>query len=438
MKQMQGGARHPRRTGDRQEIVTAPVRAYVTGFDPFDGASSNASWEAVRQLPDVVGLVGADALVTRERIEVTFERAAVVGREALESPAPDVVLHVGMDSRARSVVLETTAHNDATARIPDNDGNRPTGRQVVPGGEPTLHATWPVSSLVGRLRAAGLPVIRSNDAGRYVCNATFYASLHAALSAPVEDEPLIGFVHVPPPETMAVERVVEVLGALVAELADVVRRRRAAVCDLGRLAVPRGERGLRLGVTGGIGSGKSTVARMLGAHGAHVVDADVLAREVVEPGTPGLAEIVEAFGPEALVPDGSLDRAGMAARVFTDPRARETLESITLPRVAQAAAERMEEAGPTGTAVYDVPLLVEGGMADLFDCVVVVESPLDLRLSRLEGRGLSRREALRRMAGQAGDAERRRIADVVLLNNGTTDDLADGVDWLWYGYLDRS
>nr|WP_043558442.1 dephospho-CoA kinase [Actinomyces israelii] len=186
-----------------------------------------------------------------------------------------------------------------------------------------------------------------------------------------------------------------------------------------------------MGLTGGIGSGKSTVARLLAARGARVVDADAIAREVVEPGSPALAAVVSAFGTTVLTADGALDRAALAGRVFTDPGARGVLEAITLPCIAQTAAQRMENAGPGGVAVYDVPLLVERGMDDLFDCVVVVEAPLALRIARLEERGLSREEAMSRMASQADDEERRRIADVLLLNNGTREDLADGVDWLW-------
>ncbi|MCZ0856499.1 dephospho-CoA kinase [Actinomyces israelii] len=186
-----------------------------------------------------------------------------------------------------------------------------------------------------------------------------------------------------------------------------------------------------MGLTGGIGSGKSTVARLLAARGARVVDADAIAREVVEPGSPALAAVVSAFGTTVLTADGALDRAALAGRVFTDPGARGVLEAITLPYIAQTAAQRMEDAGPGGVAVYDVPLLVERGMDDLFDCVVVVEAPLALRIARLEERGLSREEAMSRMASQADDEERRRIADVLLLNNGTREDLADGVDWLW-------
>jgi dephospho-coA kinase len=230
---------------------------------------------------------------------------------------------------------------------------------------------------------------------------------------------------------MPSSRVVEVLRALIVELADLVRRRRAARAGLGRLSVPRGDRVLRVGLTGGIGSGKSTVARLLAARGASIVDADAIAREVVEPGTPGLSEVVEAFGPTILTGDGALDRAALAERVFGDPGDRSRLEAITLPRIAQVAAHRMEEAGPGGVAVYDVPLLVEQAMEDLFDCVLVIETPPVLRLARLQSRGLSRQETDRRMAGQADDEERRRVADVLLLNNGTETDLADGVDWLW-------
>ena len=144
---------------------------------------------------------------------------------------------------------------------------------------------------------------------------------------------------------------------------------------------------------------------------------------------PRVAAAGEAAG--ELTADGALDRALLAERVFNDPDARGTLEAIMLPQVAQTAAQRMEAAAPGGVAVYDVPLLVEEGMEDLFDCVLVIETPPVLRLARLQSRGLSRQETDRRMAGQADDEERRRVADVLLLNNGAETDLADGVDWLW-------
>ena len=173
------------------------------------------------------------------------------------------------------------------------------------------------------------------------------------------------------------------------------------------------------------------MAGLLAARDAHIVDADVIAREVVEPGTPGFDAIVAAFGAELLTADGALDRALLAERVFNDPDARGTLEAIMLPQVAQTAAQRMEAAAPGGVAVYDVPLLVEEGMEDLFDCVMVVETPHALRLARLQRRGLTREDAESRIASQAGDEERRQVADIVLLNNGTRGDLADGVEWLW-------
>ena len=121
----------------------------------------------------------------------------------------------------------------------------------------------------------------------------------------------------------------------------------------------------------------------------------------------------------------------MACLIFSDPSARRRLEALTLPRIALEAAQEMERAGAGGVAVYDVPLLVEQGMADLFDSVVVVESPLEQRLERLERRGLERAEAMARMARQADDEARRALADVLLVNNGPEADLADGVAWLW-------
>lgn len=413
------------------DAADAPVTVHITGFEPFDGAASNASWDAVRFLPDTIGLVDGRADLTRELLPVTFAGAMAASGDAVERLRPDVVVHVGLRSGAGAVMLETTARNEAAARIPDNAGFQPIGEELVPGGPSELLATWPAAALVGRLGAAGLPVARSDDAGLYVCNATLYAALRTASRLSSPDRPVIGFVHVPPRETMPSSRVVEVLRALIVELADLVRRRRAARAGLGRLSVPRGDRVLRVGLTGGIGSGKSTVARLLAARGASIVDADAIAREVVEPGTPGLSEVVEAFGPTILTGDGALDRAALAERVFGDPGDRSRLEAITLPRIAQVAAHRMEEAGPGGVAVYDVPLLVEQAMEDLFDCVLVIETPPVLRLARLQSRGLSRQETDRRMAGQADDEERRRVADVLLLNNGAETDLADGVDWLW-------
>lgn len=197
---------------------------------------------------------------------------------------------------------------------------------------------------------------------------------------------------------------------------------------------PAGARALYVGLTGGIGSGKSTAAAALADLGATVVDADVLAREVVAPGTPGLAAVAAAFG-DVLRADGSLDRAALGARVFRDPGERARLEGIVLPLVA-ARAQRRLAAVPAGrVAVYDMPLLVEQRAASRFDYVVVVQAPCEVRLARLEGRGLGREEALARLASQASDEQRRAVADVVLDNSGTREELRAAIERLWADVL---
>jgi dephospho-CoA kinase len=188
---------------------------------------------------------------------------------------------------------------------------------------------------------------------------------------------------------------------------------------------------LRIGLTGGIGSGKSTVSRLLGEHGAVIVDADAIAREVVAPGTPGLAAIVEAFGAAVLAADGSLDRPRLAAVVFADPEARGTLDGIVHPLV-RARARELEAAAPPGAVVvHDVPLLVETGQGSAYDVVVVVEADPDMRVARLVERGLTAEDARARIAVQATDEERRAIADVVLDNSGTPEELAQQVERFW-------
>ena len=188
---------------------------------------------------------------------------------------------------------------------------------------------------------------------------------------------------------------------------------------------------LRIGLTGGIGSGKSTVSRLLAGHGAVIVDADVIAREVVEPGTPGLAAVVEAFGPGMLSAEGSLDRPALAAVVFGDPAARRRLDAIVHPLVRARAAEVAAAAPPDAVVVHDVPLLVETGQAATYDLVVVVQADLDTRVARLVQRGLTGEDARARMAAQATDEQRRAVADVVLDNSGTPEELARQVDRLW-------
>lgn len=189
---------------------------------------------------------------------------------------------------------------------------------------------------------------------------------------------------------------------------------------------------LRVGLTGGIGSGKSAVAARLAERGAVLIDADAVAREVVAPGTDGLAEIVAAFSDTVLDADGALDRAALGALVFADQTARRRLESITHPRVRARTAELTAAAAPDAIVVNDVPLLVEVGLAPTYHLVIVVQTAVPTRLERLaRDRGMSRAEAERRMAAQADDARRRAVADVVLTNDGSLADLHDAVDALW-------
>lgn len=189
---------------------------------------------------------------------------------------------------------------------------------------------------------------------------------------------------------------------------------------------------LRVGLTGGIGSGKSAVSSRLAARGAVVVDADLLAREVLEPGTDGLVEVVAAFGADVLAADGSLDRAALGRRVFGDESARRELEAIVHPRVRARAAELEAAAGQDAVVVHDIALLVETGQAGSFDVVVVVDVPLELALARLTGqRGMSKDEARARIAAQASRDERTGVADRVVDNTGTLAELEREVDALW-------
>ena len=187
---------------------------------------------------------------------------------------------------------------------------------------------------------------------------------------------------------------------------------------------------LRVGLSGGIGSGKSTVARALARRGAVVIDADAIAREVVEPGQPALAAVVERFGPEVMDGEGRLDRPRLAALVFDDAGARADLNAIVHPRVAVETARRIAAAPSDAVVVIDVPLLAEAARAG-YDVVVIVEAPEAVRVERLVGRGMSEGDARRRMAAQASDAERRRLADVILDNSGSENDLDPQIDALW-------
>jgi len=179
-----------------------------------------------------------------------------------------------------------------------------------------------------------------------------------------------------------------------------------------------------VGLTGGIGSGKSTVSGMLRELGAVVIDSDVLAREVVAPGTPGLAQVVEAFGAEVLAADGSMDRAKVGAIVFADPEQRRRLEAIVWPLVAAESAALAATAGPDDVVVHDIPLLVETGQETGFDAVVVVDVPVETQVERLvRDRGMDEQEARSRIAAQATREQRLAAATHVIDNTGTLEDL---------------
>jgi dephospho-CoA kinase len=191
-------------------------------------------------------------------------------------------------------------------------------------------------------------------------------------------------------------------------------------------------RTLHVGLTGGIGAGKSTVARLLTGHGAIVLDADLAARAVVEPGTEGLAEVARAFGPEVLRADGSLDRAALASVVFADEERRSRLNAIVHPRVRAWMAERAAAAPEGSVVVQDIPLLVEGGLVPLFDFVIVVDADDDTRITRLvRDRGMAEQEARARIAAQAPREQRNAAADRLIDNSGGPEELEKAVAELW-------
>ena len=190
---------------------------------------------------------------------------------------------------------------------------------------------------------------------------------------------------------------------------------------------------LLVGLTGGIGSGKSTVARLLERRGAVVIDADHLAREAVARGTTGFDRVVDTFGPGVLKPDGDLDRVRLAAIIFADPERRAALEAIVHPEVARRFGERVEELRDSGrVVVYVSPLLVELGLAPAFDVVVVVTASPHLRVSRVASdRDLSPEDVRARMAAQATDEQRMEVADVLVDNDGSLAELEPQIDRLW-------
>ncbi|MFC0528378.1 dephospho-CoA kinase [Phytohabitans kaempferiae] len=193
---------------------------------------------------------------------------------------------------------------------------------------------------------------------------------------------------------------------------------------------------LQIGLTGGIGAGKSAVAARLTERGATVIDSDRLAREVVEPGTDGLAEVVAAFGDEVLGADGALDRPALGARVFGDDGARRRLEAIIHPRVRERGKELLAAVAPDAIVVNDVPLLVEVGLAPTYHLVIVVDAAEATRVERLvRDRGMTPEQAHARIRAQVGEEERRAAADSLLRNDSTLADLRTRVDALWHERL---
>ncbi|MEU4261189.1 dephospho-CoA kinase [Streptomyces sp. NPDC025273] len=189
---------------------------------------------------------------------------------------------------------------------------------------------------------------------------------------------------------------------------------------------------LKVGLTGGIGAGKSEVSRLLVSYGAVLVDADRIAREVVEPGTPGLASVVEEFGAGILAADGTLDRPALGAIVFADPERLAALNALVHPLVGARSAELERAAGPGAVVVHDVPLLTENGLAPLYDLVVVVDATPRTQLDRLVRlRGMTESDARARMAAQATRQERLAVADLVIDNDGPLEDLEPQVRKVW-------
>jgi dephospho-CoA kinase len=191
---------------------------------------------------------------------------------------------------------------------------------------------------------------------------------------------------------------------------------------------------VRVGLTGGIGSGKSEVARRLAAHGAVIVDADVAAREVIEPGTPGFQQVIENFG--VLTREGTIDRERLAAIVFAEPDRRKILNAIIHPLVGEwmqdAEEAALAEHGPDVVIVHDVPLLAENGLKDMYDSVIVVDVPQELQIARLiAGRKMGPGQIRGRMAAQASREDRLAIADIVIDNSGSLADLDRRVDEVW-------
>jgi dephospho-CoA kinase len=195
---------------------------------------------------------------------------------------------------------------------------------------------------------------------------------------------------------------------------------------------------VKVGLTGGIGSGKSEVSRRLAGHGAVVIDADAVAREVVAPGTPGLAEITDVFGASVIGPDGALDRPRLGEIVFSDGTLREKLNAIVHPLVSERMLQIESSSPPGSVVVHDVPLLAENGLASLYDVVVVVDAPVATQLDRLVRlRGMPQAQAQARLDAQASREQRLAVADIVIDNSGSLAGLDRQVTDLWAELLRR-
>ena len=214
-------------------------------------------------------------------------------------------------------------------------------------------------------------------------------------------------------------------------VAAVVSAKLLAGSERRRQSLPRIRTVVRIGLTGGIGAGKSTVAHRFAELGAVVIDADALAREVVDPGSPGLTALVREFGAEILRPDGALDRPALGRLVFGDDGARARMNAIIHPLIAARTAPRLAEVPDDAVWVHDVPLLVENGLAPNYQLVVVVDAPVETRVRRLVGRGMGEDDARARIRAQATEVQRRAVADVWIDNAGTPEQAAAQVDACW-------